>query len=555
MIPESAVQSAYENRYGDQVEVPVEVQHTVSQLLNDACDDITPFDLGPKADNPPLARRRRWGVHLQLAPLVDDSTWGIGDYGSLVRLGQEVVTHGADFVAIGPTNWESILPDGGLDSSPYSPVSRLLHSLLHVEVTTVAGWSSIPPADRKELCRRGAQLNAASAARRDDLDVLKLKAEALRSIFAHNEPQVSGIDPRSSEGLLASALVQYLQERRVAAHYFGTLDEKQHVEFLVWLQHVVKGQLAVAHEELRAAGMDIGIVADLQVGASQDGIDQEVFSGCYSRTLSIGTPPDDYVPDGQNWRLAFPVPHRDQHRPCAQRLALATVVVPVGGVRIDHVLGIQRLWARLPDGAGTYVHFDVEAQMESIRELVDRGKLVVGEDLGNVPDGLREVLAESGVYGTDVVWWTRGTDGSLRTGLTTEGREQSMLLIAFHDTSSTACFITGEDLRLLDSMGRLGRDLTQAEKQRFSDLAEFGVGPNSDAEDALLSIYTFAFSSRPELVSIYYPDLLGLECTENVPGTGPEDHPNWVLTYGDPDLSIEEQLGGKLARQLLALKR
>nr|WP_246958190.1 4-alpha-glucanotransferase [Brachybacterium sp. Marseille-Q7125] len=555
VISASAVQGQYVDRHGEKIKVPTSVQRAVAQLLDDAYGDPLSLELDQETGGRPLARRRRWGVHLQLAPLVDDSTWGSGDYGSLRRLGLRAAADGADFVAIGPTNWEAVGFGGQIDPSPYSPVSRFLHSLRYVEVPAVIGWDSLQIADREELSRRGAQLNISSRNGRADLSVVKLKAEALRRIFVQHKPLRSETNVDSLETLLASALLRYLRRMGAEQIYLGSLDEPQKLEFMVWSQRILRSQLAAIDRVLRAAGMDIGVVGDLQVGSSRDGIDHEVFAGCYCRDLSIGTPPDDYVPDGQDWQLAFPVPHSDRRRACAQTLALAYGVAPVGGLRIDHVLGMQRLWARLPGGAGTYVNYDIENQMRAVREVVERGKLIVGEDLGNVPPGFRESLKENGVLGTDVVWWARGSDGSLRTGLTTEGREESMLLTAFHDTSSTARFITGDDLRLLDRKGRLGKDLKRAEEQRLVDLAELGVGPTSSIAEAIYSIYAFAFSSRPDLVSIYYPDFLGLACTENVPGTGPEEYPNWVLTYGDPMLSIEEQLGGQLAQRLLSLER
>lgn len=146
-IVASAVQDQYVDRHGEKIKVPTSVQRTVAQLLSDAYGDPLPFEFDQETGGRPLARRRRWGVHLQLAPLVDGSTWGSGDYGSLRRLGLRVAADGADFVAIGPTNWEAVGFGGLINPSPYSPVSRFLHSLRYVEVPAVTGWDSLPIAD------------------------------------------------------------------------------------------------------------------------------------------------------------------------------------------------------------------------------------------------------------------------------------------------------------------------------------------------------------------------------------------------------------------------
>ncbi|MFK0074666.1 4-alpha-glucanotransferase [Arthrobacter woluwensis] len=554
VILESAVQSQYVDRRGGPVDVPPSVRDAVIAKLQKAEGVLSSFGVGQIDSKQMSTPRRRWGVHLQLAPLVDRLTWGSGDYGSLARLGRIAAQQGADFIAIGPTNWESTTPEG-LEASPYGPASRHLYSLLYVDVTAVDGWSDLPDEFQEELLRRARALNMQAAQARNDDGVLALKAEALRRLYVLGDLGRKTDDSDDSDHKLVSALLRYLRRNGAVHRYLGSLVGHQQVDFLLWSQRIIRSQIATVNEELRSAGMAVGLIADLQVGAAQSGIDHEVFAGCYSNELSIGTPPDDYVADGQNWRLAFPVPHSTDYRACGQAVALSNAAMPVGGIRIDHVLGIQRLWARLPEGGGTYVEFDPELQLRTLREVIDSGRLVVGEDLGNVPPGLQALLSAHGVYGTDVVWWARGRDGSLRTGLTTEGRQKSMLFTAFHDTSSTARFVTGDDLRLLDRLGLLGQDLGSALHQRRLDLSEFGVGPDDSVEDSIVSIYSFAFSARPELVSIYYPDLLGRECTENVPGTTNNQYPNWILSYGDPALSIEEQLELPISRQLLSLTR
>lgn len=555
MSVSGAVQGEYIDRSGRNVETPVGVRREVERLLAAAEAPAPDFSYEVPPIGAPLARRRRWGVHMQLAPLVDASTWGIGDYGSLLRLGRNAAAAGADFLAIGPTSWETVAADEGLNASPYSPVSRMLYSLLYVDVPALERWSALPRSERIELDRCGARLNLKSRSFRDDKAVLGLKAEAMRRVFEQVRYERPAAGCSAQDAALASALSVYLSRNGAARLYFGELTSQRQAEFVIWTQAVIRRQIAAVDHELRHAGMDIGLIGDLQVGCDGGGIDPDVFVGCYSRDLTIGTPPDDYVPDGQDWQLAFPVPHDDPQRACGQSIALIDRAAPIGGIRIDHVLGMERLWARTSVGAGAYVHFDLEAQMELAGAVVDSGKLVIGEDLGNIPPGLRQKLERRGVYGTDVLWWTRGADGSLRTGLTTEGRERSLLLTAFHDTTSTVGLTTGEDLRLLERLGRLGRDLGQAQAQRTADLAEFGVGPADNPLDALLSIYSFAFSARPGLVSIYYPDLLGLSCTENVPGTTSDDYPNWVLKYGDPAMSIDEQVRGSVAEDLFSLQR
>lgn len=555
----SSVQSTYYRRDGHEATVSENVCATVSETLRRASTPSQFFD----TEQTPivgssLMRRRRWGTHLQLPGLIDCRTWGIGDYGSLQRLGEYLALSGADFVAIGPTSWESYDPiSGSLDPSPYSPVSRFLQSINLIAIPEVPGWKRLSKSLRTAYASQAEILNQAATTAIDRQSVLALKASALRVIFVEYRQLLPENDVHEIQNDLASCLVHYLKFRGVSAAYFGDLSADLYVDFILWTQRVANHQIGLCQNALRWAGMDIGIVSDLPVGSARNGIDHLAYQGCYTSELSIGTPPDQYVPEGQNWDLAFPVPHETDQEICAQALALRQASALVGGVRVDHVLGLHRLWARIPGGKGigTYVHYDFESNIENLRALVRAGKFVVGEDLGNVPTGLRESLQDGGIYGTDVLWWSRGSDGSLRTGIEQQGRSQAMLVTGFHDTSSLARMLTGDDLKLLSGLGRLGQDLSDARRQRQDDLDEFDLHEQSDSASAVTSIYSRVFAASADSVSIYYPDFQALACTENVPGTGPNDYANWCASYGDAHREIEEQLGSPLANQLLSLTR
>jgi len=230
---------------------------------------------------------------------------------------------------------------------------------------------------------------------------------------------------------------------------------------------------------------------------------------------------------------------------------------------VDHILGLRRLWAALPDDArtGTYVHFNEDPILELLRNASQAGALIIGEDLGNIPPGLRSELRASGVYGTDVLWWTRGTDGTIRTGLAQHGRENAVLVTGFHDTSSLARFIRGNDIHLLSRLNRLGEETGAALSRRRSDLLEFLPSlPRTEQEvrEGIASVYEAVFAGPQRLVSIYYPDLLAQECTENVPGTHAAEYQNWRTAYGTTapaPTSIHSALSTSFALEILSLRR
>jgi 4-alpha-glucanotransferase len=317
------------------------------------------------------------------------------------------------------------------------------------------------------------------------------------------------------------------------------------VSFHAWLQWLADEQLASAQRAALAAGMAVGIIHDLAVGAHPGGADAWTYQDKIVRGMSVGAPPDGFNQLGQDWGQPPWHPGRlaaAGYRPLAGLFEAA--LRHAGGLRVDHVMGLMRLWwvprGMTPD-RGAYVRYDHEATVGALaNEAARAGALAIGEDLGTVDPWIREYLAQRGILGTSMLWFAREPDG---TPLRLEHwRRHCMATVGTHDLPPVTAFLTGEQVTVRARLGLLKqpedteRSNAELMLSRWRDtlVAEGLIQPGDRPGHAEFTVALYAYLAKTpaELISVSLADAVGDRRAQNLPGTSNE-YPNWRIPLCD----------------------
>ncbi|MGK4580687.1 4-alpha-glucanotransferase [Kitasatospora sp. HPMI-4] len=535
----------------------------------------------------PATEGRSWGFLAQLYSVLSERSWGMGDLGDLAELaswsGSEL---GAGFLQINPLH--AGRPGAPCDPSPYRPSSRRFADPVHLRIEAVPEYAY---ADLGELPAQAARLRE-EVLRHDGLidrdEVWALKRQALELLhrvgrgagreaayraFVRREGEwleqyatwcaladVHGSDWRGwPKGLRRPDSPQVAAAR--AEHAAG-------IEFHRWLAWLVDEQLGAAQGAAERAGMPIGLIHDLAVGVHPEGADAWVLQDVLAEGISVGAPPDAFSPHGQDWGLP---PWRPDalaasgYAPYAELLRAAAR--HAGALRIDHVMGLFRLWwvpAGHPPTQGAYVRYDAEAMLGVLALEAHRaGTRVIGEDLGTVEPGVREELATRGILGTSVLWFERDWRHGGAVLPPERWRADCLATLATHDLPSTAARLSGEHVELRHRLGLLARPFGEEQAEAARELAEWRaelVRAGLLAEtDALTpeALYAFLLATPAALVGVWLPDTVGDPRPQNLPGTW-DQYPNWRLPVADRDgrpVTLDELAAAPGTARLVAALR
>ncbi|MGH3185925.1 MAG: 4-alpha-glucanotransferase [Streptosporangiaceae bacterium] len=570
---------SYTDWQGRAVEVADETLAAVLDAL-DGCDGIAPAGRRPLAQPlavAPFPARRSWGFAVQLYSVRSRASWGHGDLRDLADLatwsGREL---GADFMLVNPLHAAEPMPP--VSPSPYLPMSRSHISPLYLRIEDIPEYAALGADDRARIDRLAAPLRAASAtAALIDRDaVWAAKREALEIIAAmrlsprrrgelddfrarHRETldswatwcaiaEVYGPDWRAWPRALADAgSAEVAELRRKLA---------DRVDFHAWLQWLTAQQAAAAQQAARQAGMEIGAIADLAVGSHPGGADAWTHRDLMVHGVSVGAPPDEFNQLGQDWTLRPWHPGRlaaRAFRPLAELVAATTR--HAGGVRIDHVMGLARLWwipAGLPPGTGTYVRYDHELMGEVLAAgAADAGALAIGEDLGTVEPWLRTFLTGRRILGTSMLWFERRGDGTPRRPR--GWRRGCLAMVGTHDMPPASAFLAGDQVTIRAKLGLLTRPEAA---ERAAASAEIAGWLAALAREGLLAgraapspekftaaLYAYLTRTPALLIGVSLADAVGDRRPQNMPGTV-DEYPNWriPLTDGDGEPVLLEDL-------------
>lgn len=511
-----------------------------------------------------LRGRRRWGYMAQLYSLMSSRSWGVGDLSDLASLAAISGTQGADYVLINPLHAAEPVPP--VEPSPYLPSSRRFFNPLYLRITDVAEFAYLRPNDREVIERLAAvQRKTVLDPNRIDRDpAYQAKLKSLDLLFTvrrspYRQQQLEAFVARGGQALqdfglwcalreelgedapewgdgAASPVAPYAREARTRL--------ARRIDFYVWLQWLLDEQLEAAQRAAHLAGMDIGVVHDLAVGVSKNGADAWTLQDTMASGVSVGAPADMYNQLGQDWSQPPWHPQRlaeAGYQPW--RDMLRNIFRHAGGIRIDHVVGLFRLWW-IPDGnqasEGAYVYYDHEAMVGVLAleaELAD--VVVIGEDLGTVEPSARRYLEQKGVLGTSILWFEMAEDEPLDPS---QYRELCMASVNTHDLPPTAGYLEGVQLELREDLGLLARSPEEERRQARQQLETFFTaveaegllpgGAQSSEEAKIEALYRYLGRAPSMLFNVSLVDAVGERRIQNQPGTS-DEYPNWRVPLAD----------------------
>ncbi|WP_225784191.1 malto-oligosyltrehalose synthase [Xenophilus sp. Marseille-Q4582] len=526
---------------------------------------------------------RQWGVAAQLYALRSDRQWGIGDFTDLAELAGTAARLGAQAIGLNPLH--ALFAEDASKCSPYSPSSRQHLNPLYIDV------EAVPAYRRCEAARRRvgtpafqARLAALRAAPLVDLaGVAQAKLEVLRLVHAQWRQRAAedgaGADAEEraefeafvrlrGEALQRQALFDALQ-----AHHRG-LDalawgwpcwpealrapdspgtaafaraQEVQVEFHQWLQWLADAQLQAAAQRCRAEGMAIGLYLDQAVSVDRYGADAWSAGDVLATQVSVGAPPDEFNPLGQDWGLPPLRPAR--LRETGYRLFIDTLRANMrgaGALRIDHVMGLVRLFCIPPGGSpadGAYLHCDAEEMLAIVALESQRHHcMVIGEDLGTVADATRALLQRHGLLSYRLLYFER-EGGTFRD--TARYPQDALVAVSTHDLATLQGWWRGTDLAervrldLFPNEALARRQLAGRAEERVQLLfalqdagllardvvAQALASPHLDAA-AVAAVHAWLARSPARLMMVQAEDLLDVAEQANLPGTV-DGHPNW----------------------------
>ena len=488
---------------------------------------------------------RCWILAVQLYGVRSSRNWGMGDFTDLEGLVELAATLGAGGVGLNPLH--ALFDDRPADCSPYSPNSRLFLNALYIDVERLPEFSLADLADGGAAIARLRQSDIV-----DYVAVAELKWRALRAAFkafkAHPNPQrLSAFAKfRAERGPLLSRFACFETLRHTFQKpWWDWPEEWQHpddakcaelrkgldmheIEFVEFVQWCADQQLESCRNLATKAGMKLGLYLDVAVGVQSDGFDAWNEQVAISRHLAVGAPPDPLNTAGQNWGLAgFNAAGLEVQSFEPYREMLRASMRHAGAIRLDHVLGLKRLYL-VPHGFaadnGVYVQMPFEALLAvTAQESVAHRCVVIGEDLGTVPEGFREQMAEWGIWSYLVMMFERDGRGSFR-GI---DHYASNALVTFntHDLSTYAGWRSFSDLALKRSLGIDPGESDDARWHALHLLTDV-LRHHAIDHDDLYAVVKYLARTKSRLLAISLEDLLGVIDQPNIPGTI-DEHPNW----------------------------
>ncbi len=526
-----------------------------------------------------LKNGRLWGWMAQLYSVRSHESWGIGDFEDLRNIVVEArKTTGADFVQINPTHaGEPVLP---LTPSPYLPVSRRYVNFTYIRPESIPEYSALNAEDKAKVD----ELRNKARALNDDADYIdrdamwSYKMPALWTIYSQGrsdarQNQFIAFKQDQGEDLHAYAVwclaydkwgaptaepdswqKKYNRDsdeiKQLCARFPDTLD------FYSWLEWIAFEQLEDAQKAARDAGMPIGIMSDMAVGVHPDGCEVWWNPERFARGATVGAPPDFYNQQGQNWsQPPFSPVNLEETGYATYRNMVAGMFEKAGAVRIDHILGLFRLWW-IPEGnsakSGAYVHYNSDIMLGILALEANRAHgTVIGEDLGVVPPYVAGALTDHAVLGCAIEWY------EVMNGVFTppqKWREYAMASAMTHDMPPNPGYLNYEQVKIREELGLLTDSVEEfqkeAEEEHYNlmkmlvaqgfvevDWIKTKAAEAEHEEDIIAGMHKALCASPCKLITASFADAVGERRAQNQPGTNNE-YPNWRIPLADGEKNI-----------------
>ncbi|CAB3800715.1 4-alpha-glucanotransferase [Pararobbsia alpina] len=544
---------------------------------------------GSKAAAPPV-----WGVAAQVYGLRRNGDGGIGDFSALTTLAVEIARRGGHALAISPMH--AMFSAEPQKVSPYAPSSRLFLNVAHIDPAAVRGAGAASAAiDVVNAAEKTAALEALPLI--DWAQAMSAKLAVLRALFEsfsqETDPQLlhdfASFVARGGRALEDHACFESLHAARLAAWGEGHWRDwpvelrnprsdavaayaegnRRDVDFHLFMQWLASKGLTEAQRAAREAGMAIGLVADLAVGCDSAGSHAWSYRDQMLTGVSVGAPPDLFNQAGQSWGLTTFSPRAMRTQGFSAFIdMLRASFAYAGGIRIDHILGLRRLWL-VPEGAsaqdGAYLRYPLEDMLRLIAlESWRHRAIVIGEDLGTVPPGFTGQLQNHGLLGIRVLWFERA-DGGAGFKAPSDWDHDVTATTTTHDLPTVSGWWQGEDIHWRARIGQTaaredGSDpVAVAMEERAADrghlwqaFQDAGVASGDSAAPSLKSppvdeALAFVAATPAPLVIFPLEDLLGLTDQPNLPGST-DEHPNWRrrLDATVVDLFLDDSFSNRL---------
>lgn len=510
-----------------------------------------------------------FGVMAQLYSVRSEQSWGIGDFEDLGTLAVLLAEQGADYLLINPVHAAQPIPP--VEDSPYLPTSRRFVNPIYISVEAVDEYYKLDKDAKAQIERMVAPLKAlnrsAEPLRRNE--IFETKLAVLRELFF-----IACADERRThdfelfcldegEGLEEFARWCAVKAMETAPSRHELDEELEELtRFYMWLQFIADEQRRRAQDKALAAGMKVGIMTDLAVGIHPDGADANTLANVLVPEASVGAPPDQYSQQGQDW--SQPPWHPQALAEAGYepwRELLRTVLRHSGGIRVDHILGLFRLFwmpRNVSPMFGTYMNYDHEAMVGTlVLEAQRANAVVVGEDLGTFEPWVQDVLQDKGILGTTVLWFESYDDGSpLHTW---DYRRLALSAVGTHDLPPTAGYLRFAHNILRDELGLIEEPLeelneqdhqwqarvldrvredghfhgTSLEHTEFTQLSAEEFARDVDVEDLLVGLTRFIAATPSAMTVTNLVDMVGDTRIQNQPGTNAEQYSNWCIPLTD----------------------
>ncbi len=494
---------------------------------------------------------RCWGVTLPIYGLRTAEQGGLGTYDDLRKVVEAFGLQGASFVGVNPIH--AGFPNQPDFYSPYAPSSRRRLNVSHVTP------SREQVHDHGDLISYDQAIPDRMAALRRDYDAFV--ADGKNAAFEK-------FQATEGDALIQFATHQALSEQFGAfwkdwpAEYQDcnspetqaiTRSNEDHLQFHCWLQWRAEQQLVDINRSAKAMGMSHGLYLDLAVGTHPYGAETWAEPDMFATGVSIGSPPDAFSSEGQVWGLAPMSPHAlalNGFRPLAETLRKQLKFAKL--LRIDHILGFSRSFWVPEGGIGAYIAMPRDAMLAVIRiEAARAGATIIGEDLGNIPDGLRDELQKSGILGCRVAMFERHWEGDGSFVAADDYPDQVLASFGTHDLPTWAGWRQGREIDWRQDIGDIdGETAVQSKTVRAREVGMFDsiISASDDSPDAM---HRFLGRSSANMVALQLEDILGQTEQPNLPGTMFE-HPNWCRRITIPVDSIAQDTRVKKTAKIMS---
>lgn len=512
-----------------------------------------------------MGASRVWGYAAQLYSVRSHHSWGLGDLTDLADLCTWSASQGAGYLLTNPLHAAEVT--GRMEPSPYLPSSRLFVNPIYIRPELIAEYHDLDQYDASLIeSLRTTTLDDDPQALLDRDRTWQAKSQALELIHR--------VDMSASRRMAFTAF-RVARGRRLEDFATWCLLSELHgsdwhdwpaelhdphgaavarvrrehadrIDFHMWLQWIADQQLSTAQSSGTDAGMPVGLICDLAIGVNGSGADAWMLNGLFAREMNVGAPPDPFNQAGQDWGQPPMRPDvLEQMAYAPLREMVSSALRHAGGVRIDHIMGLFRLWW-VPRGLGprhgAYVRYNHEAMVGVVAlEAYRAGALVIGEDLGTVEPWVRDHLASRGILGTSIMWFETGPDG--RPKQPQQWREHAMSSVTSHDLPPTSSYLRGDHVELRDRLGLLTESVDEerenARRERetwLASLRQQGVleADEDDPEQVTLAMHTLLTRTPSKVINATLTDAVGDPRTQNLPGTE-DEYPNWRVPLSGPD--------------------